>query len=365
MRFIDETSIQVIGGNGGDGLVSFKSAKGRSKLGADGGDGGHGGSVFLIGCEGLNTLSGIRYKRSFRAEAGTKGGNNGCTGKCGSDTFIPVPLGTIASDAETGAWLGEILEGDQSLNIAQGGKRGLGNIHWLAPNHQAPREFRAGSLGEQRLVKLSLKLLADVGLCGLPNAGKSTLLSRVSNARPRIADYPFTTLVPNLGVVDVGRGFADGTENTDLDSFVVADVPGLIAGAKEGRGLGHKFLKHLERTKLIVYLIDINDETHPPQQALKILRHETELFSNHFTDKQKVIVFNKIDTTLDVEERRNVSEQVANLGLPVHFISCVTGEGIEPLKLALASLLRDLSHSENRTFNEPLYYGDKTAAELS
>ena len=269
MKFIDVTQIEVRAGRGGDGMVSFASSKGKPKLGPDGGDGGVGGDVYLEGSSQLNTLNSLRFKQIFKAEDGAKGGSNNCRGKSGQHQIIKVPLGTVVVDLETNGAIGEILADGQRLLVAKGGLRGLGNIHWVTSTHQAPHESKPGGDGQQFNLRLELKVIADVGLAGFPNAGKSTLLKCVSAAQPKIADYPFTTLTPQLGVVSfasIGAPFDEG--------FVIADIPGLIEGASEGRGLGHTFLKHLERTKLIVYVLDGFDEERTPLEAYQILAQE-------------------------------------------------------------------------------------------
>ncbi|MES2746432.1 MAG: GTPase ObgE, partial [Bdellovibrionota bacterium] len=238
MKFIDQTEIDVRSGDGGDGLVSFRAAKYQPKAGLDGGDGGFGGSVYLVGNAQLNSLSSLYYRRMYAAENGGRGGTNNCTGADGDDLLIRVPVGTIAYDRETGRQVAEILEEGQQIMLAEGGVRGLGNFRFLSSTHQAAEESTAGSPGKELKISLELKLIADVGFAGFPNAGKSTLLSVISSATPKIADYPFTTLTPQLGVVDV-----PGNSSWDSRSFVAADIPGLIEGASDGKGLGHEFLR--------------------------------------------------------------------------------------------------------------------------
>ena len=242
MKFIDKIEIWAISGSGGDGMMSFRSARNLPKLGPDGGNGGHGGSVYVVGDNGLNTLAPLRYCKEYRAEDGVRGGSNDCTGRCGEPLRIPVPFGTILYDAVNGDKVGEITPGSGEVLVAQGGARGMGNRAFTSSTHRAPRTTTKGEKGIRRRLRLELKVLADVGLAGMPNAGKSTLLSRLSHAKPKIADYPFTTLHPILGVVD----------DRERDrSFVVADIPGLIEGASESKALGFEFLPHLKRTKLI------------------------------------------------------------------------------------------------------------------
>jgi GTP-binding protein len=331
MKFIDSTIIDVRAGKGGDGIVSFKSAKGAAKLGPDGGDGGRGGDIVLVGNRQLSTLNSLRYRRKYQAEDGVKGGTNACRGRCGEALEIPVPLGTIVFDSQTGAQVGEILKDGERLVVAQGGRHGLGNIHWLSPTHQAPWEFRPGVKGEEKELRLELKLLADVGLAGFPNAGKSTLLSVISAARPKIADYPFTTLVPNLGVLDFGQEYFG-------QGVVVADVPGLIEGASEGRGLGHAFLRHLERTSLVVYVVDPLDPEREALEALAILQEEMRRFSPELAAKPVMVVINKIDL-MDDEALAKVRAGIEAEGFEVLAVSAAQGRGLQQLKYRLRELV--------------------------
>jgi len=334
MKFIDSIDILVKAGRGGHGIVSFMSAKGRAKLGPDGGDGGTGGSVKLLGTNRLNTLSSLRYRAIYGAEDGVRGGSNKCRGACGEDLLIPVPVGTVVIDAVTGETLGELLFDGDVLQVAKGGRHGLGNTHWLKATHQAPEEFRPGGPGEERELKLELKLLADVGLAGFPNAGKSTLLSRVSAARPKIADYPFTTLVPNLGVVEV-----DGGDYISR-SVVMADVPGLLEGASEGRGLGLQFLKHLERTSLIAYVVDTYAEERTPIEALEILKVELANFSAELAGKRSLVILNKADL-VDELALADAIAPIAAAGYEVMIISAVSGRGLLQLKRRLYDLVTE------------------------
>lgn len=340
MKFIDSTIIDVRAGKGGDGLVSFKSAKGVAKMGADGGDGGRGGDVVLVGNRQLSTLNSLRYRRKYEAEDGVKGGPNACRGRCGEPLPIPVPLGTIVYDGQTGELVGEVLAEGQRVVVAQGGRHGLGNMHWLSPTHQAPWESRPGAKGEEKQLRLELKLLADVGLAGFPNAGKSTLLSVISAARPKIADYPFTTLVPNLGVVDFGRQYFG-------QGIVVADVPGLIEGASEGRGLGHAFLRHLERTRLIVYVLDPLDPEREALAALATLRDEMLRFSPELAAKPVLVVINKIDL-MDDEALAIVEAAIRAEGYEVLAVSAAQSRGLQALKYRLRQLVIGEEVSEER-----------------
>lgn len=335
MKFVDSIVIYVKAGRGGDGVVSFAKAKGKPRLGPDGGDGGTGGSVVLRAEPQLNTLSSLRYKAIYRAEDGVKGGSKGCRGRCGEDLVIPMPLGTVIRDAQSGATLGELVHPGDEIIVAKGGRHGLGNIHWASATHQAPEEFRPGGPGEEKELVLDLKLIADVGLAGFPNAGKSTLLSRISAARPKIADYPFTTLVPSLGVVDIGGG-----GEFSIRSLVVADVPGLIEGASEGRGLGLQFLKHLERTSLVAYVVDAGDFERAPSDALTVLEAELAKFSPELAAKKGLLILNKIDL-LDSDTLEEIKLSMATKGLPLVAISGVTGAGLQELKEKLYEMVQE------------------------
>jgi GTP-binding protein len=272
MKFVDEATIRIVAGAGGNGALSFRREKFIPRGGPDGGDGGHGGSVYLIGQEGLNTLADFRHTRVFRAENGTKGGGSNCTGKSGKDLYVQVPLGTRVTDAEAEELIGEITRHGESLLVAHGGKGGLGNTRFKSSTNRTPRRTTPGKPGEQRALALELQVLADVGLLGMPNAGKSTLLRAVSDARPKVADYPFTTLHPHLGVVRVG----------EHRSFVVADIPGLIEGAAEGAGLGHQFLRHLSRTRILLHLVDMAplEPDADPAAGIKAIEAELKKFSD-------------------------------------------------------------------------------------
>jgi GTP-binding protein len=286
MKFVDEATIVVQAGKGGDGHVSFRREKFIRKGGPDGGDGGDGGSIYLLADSNLNTLADFRFTRRFEATSGDRGGHRNCTGRGGEDLHIPVPVGTLVYDQETDELIGDLAVAGQSLLVAQGGFHGLGNTRYKSSTNRAPRQFTHGSPGERRELRLELKLLADIGLLGLPNAGKSTLIRAVSAARPKVADYPFTTLHPHLGVVQVGTH----------RSFVMADIPGLVEGAAEGAGLGIRFLKHLARTQLLLHVIDIAppDGSDPTGHARGIVA-ELEKFSPELAARERWLVFNKID----------------------------------------------------------------------
>lgn len=325
MKFVDEVTINVHGGNGGDGCASFRREKFIPFGGPDGGDGGDGGSVYLVADVNLNTLVDFRYTRKFRAERGQNGMGRDCTGKSGEDRNIPVPLGTVVSDADTGEVIGDLTKPGQTLLVAKGGVHGVGNTRFKSSTNRAPRQFTKGTLGEVRDIKLELKLLADVGLLGLPNAGKSTLIRAISAARPKVADYPFTTLHPNLGVVRV----------SNHRSFTVADIPGLIEGAAEGAGLGIQFLKHVSRTRLLLHLVDVAPlgEASDPVEDVRVIERELGKFSSELASRERWLVLNKVDL-LPAEEREercdNIVRRLAWQG-PVFKIAAISGAGTQDL----------------------------------
>jgi|694.fasta_scaffold92399_3 GTP-binding protein len=341
MKFIDSTEIFVASGKGGDGLVSFKTARNMPRLGPDGGDGGHGGDVVVVAAPQINTLSSVRYRSRFVAKDGTKGGPNGRTGASGEDMEIHVPLGTELYDVDTGRLVCEILVSGQREIIAEGGRRGFGNLRFVSSTHQAPEEYVSGQPGREMQLRLELKLLADVGLAGLPNAGKSTLLSVLSAAKPKIADYPFTTLEPQLGVVE----FRERNE-FDVKSFVMADIPGLIEGASEGRGLGHEFLKHLERTKIIAYVLDAFplDET-DPVATFNLLRSELQAYDIKLANRKSVVVLNKADLADGedggAERLENLRDKITSMGYQVFVISAAVKLGLADLKLKLFEMVKE------------------------
>ena len=340
MKFVDEASIQVSAGNGGNGSASFRREKYVPFGGPDGGDGGRGGSVYLEGESGLNTLVDFRHKRKYKAQNGQGGSGRNMTGKSGEDIVIRVPLGTVVRDEESGELLGEVTEQGQRLLVAQGGKGGLGNVHFKSSTNRAPRRTVPGSPGEAKPLHLELKVLADVGLLGFPNAGKSTLITAVSAARPKVADYPFTTLYPNLGVVriDVER------------SFVIADIPGLIEGAAEGTGLGIQFLKHLQRTRLLLHLVDLAPlalEVEPAEQVRQ-LEQEMQKFDAGLMDKPRWLVFTKADLLPQEEARAKAGEVVQALGwkAPWALISSVTKTGTDELMQQVSAELELIEDEE-------------------
>jgi len=324
MKFVDEATIEVTAGKGGNGCVSFRREKFVPKGGPDGGDGGDGGSVYIEGDESLNTMIDYRYTRRFRAESGEAGRGRNCSGKSGSDLVLPVPLGTTVLDESSGEILGDIREAGERLLVAQGGFHGLGNTRYKSSINRAPRQSSPGSEGESRQLKLELKVLADVGLLGLPNAGKSTLIRAVSAATPKVADYPFTTLIPNLGVVKVDA----------YRSFVVADIPGLIEGASEGAGLGIRFLKHLTRNRVLLHLVDVAplDGGDPGEAACAVIR-ELEAFSPTLARRPRWLVLNKTDLVDEIllSECRDRVVAALNWSGPVYTISAVAGRGTERL----------------------------------
>ena len=322
MRFVDEVTIKTIAGDGGNGVVHFRREKYIPRGGPDGGDGGDGGSVYLVGDNNLNTLADFRHVRTYTAESGQKGQGRQMTGKSGEDLEIHVPVGTLIYDDETRELIGDITEAQQKILVAQGGFHGLGNTRFKSSTNRAPRKCTPGSPGERRELRLELKVLADVGLLGMPNAGKSTFIRAVSSARPKVANYPFTTLYPNLGVVRVD----------ETRSFVVADIPGLIEGASAGAGLGIQFLKHLSRTRLLLHILDIApfDGSNPVDDAKKILA-ELQKYSDELASKQRWLVLNKADLLpeQDLSQRRKEITDALDWKGPVYTISALGKTGIQ------------------------------------
>jgi GTP-binding protein len=329
MKFVDEATIRVQAGNGGHGCLSFRREKYVERGGPDGGDGGDGGSVYLVADPSINTLVDFRVARRYRAQSGNGGEGRNKTGRSGDDLNVHVPCGTVIHDIDTGELLGDLTDAEQRLKVVDSGQRGLGNARFKSSVNRAPRKITQGTPGETRHLKLELKLLADVGLVGMPNAGKSTLIRSMSAAKPKVADYPFTTLHPNLGVVSVGP----------LQSFVMADVPGLIEGAAEGAGLGIQFLKHLQRTKLLLHLVDIAplDTDADPADAFESISNELVKFSKDLDDKPRWLVINKTDllTTEDLAAARNDLMEKLGWQGPVFAVSAETGAGTEKLGQAI------------------------------
>ena len=322
--FIDRAVVQVVAGTGGSGASSFRREKFVPKGGPDGGDGGSGGSVYVRADTNLATLLDYRYRTQWRAERGQHGKGKNMTGKSAEDVYLPVPPGTEVRDADTGEILGELINPGQMLLVAKGGRGGRGNQHFATPTHQSPREWEPGAEGEARRLELVLKLIADVGLLGEPNAGKSTLLSAISAARPKIADYPFTTLEPHLGVVGL----------SDHRSFVVADIPGIIEGAHEGKGLGLRFLQHVERTRILAILIPLDSPD--PQATYDLLRREASAYSKELAAKPHVVVLTKADLFTTHDARRTRIDTSA----PVVEISAITRQGIPQLLETLWKTLK-------------------------
>ncbi|AYF45624.1 MULTISPECIES: GTPase ObgE [unclassified Halobacteriovorax] len=333
MKFIDEVKITVISGNGGNGCVSFRREKYIPFGGPDGGDGGDGGSVFFEADEGMNTLVNFRGKKTYRAEHGQQGGGRQMCGPFGDDLTIKVPVGTIVRLQENGQVIADLTDHGMRIKVAEGGRGGLGNLHFKSATNQAPRKATAGKEGQELDVELELRLLADIALVGLPNAGKSTLISSISAAKPKVADYPFTTLEPNLGVVTLG----------EEDSFVVADIPGLIEDASEGKGLGIKFLKHIERTKSLVHLVDVSwclDEYEAFEQYV-IIRQELGRYNEDLLNKKEIVCLTKIDAMTDEEIKKFqvfFEEQIDRKCLP---ISSVSGLNIDILKSLMLKTIKD------------------------
>lgn len=325
MKFVDEASIKVEAGDGGNGCLSFRREKFVPRGGPDGGDGGDGGSVYLVVDGGLNTLVDFRHKRLFRAGKGQHGMGRECNGKGGNNLTIKVPLGTLVKDADTDEIIGDMVTEGEPLLVAKGGWHGLGNIRFKSSTNRTPRKITEGTRGEKRTLLLEMQVLADVGLLGLPNAGKSTFIRSVSEAKPKVADYPFTTLYPNLGVVKISAG----------QSFVIADIPGLIEGAAEGTGLGIQFLKHLSRTHLLLHLVDIGCEGGVDNAAndIKIIERELHAFGRGLEDRPRWILLNKIDLVFaeEADKFSNELKKQLETDRPVYPISAVTGAGCKAL----------------------------------
>ncbi len=353
MRFVDEATIKAIAGDGGNGVVHFRREKYIPRGGPDGGDGGDGGSVYLIGDANINTLADFRHIRTYQAEAGQKGGAREMTGKSGEDLYVKVPVGTLIYDDDTGELLGDITRDAQAIKVCQGGFHGLGNTRYKSSTNRAPRKCTPGTPGERRNLRLELKVLADVGLLGMPNAGKSTFIRAVSAARPKVANYPFTTLYPNLGVVRVG----------EFQSFVIADIPGLIEGASTGAGLGIQFLKHLARTRLLLHIIDVApfDGSDPVDSARKILT-ELEKYSDELAQKPRWLVLNKTDLLDQVQLAEVTQKLTAALDWhgPTYAISAISKQGTDRLVYDIMQALEQ-SGDENDAIEQQSRRYDPTA----
>jgi len=340
--FVDEARIRVRAGDGGRGCVSFRREAFVPRGGPDGGDGGDGGSVYLVASRSHNTLGDQKYQREYRAEHGAHGRGKTMHGRRGADLVLPVPVGTIAADADTGEVLADLIHDGERALVARGGKGGRGNARFATAVHQTPRRAQPGQHGEERLLQLTLKLLADVGLVGLPNAGKSALLCRISAAQSKVAAYPFTTLTPHLGTVTID----------ELGTFVVADIPGLIEGAAAGAGLGARFLRHIQRTRLLVHVIDVSDGATDPRTALSVIKHELQAFDPELLRRPRVIAANKIDLP-HAARLAALRALCARLSLPLFPISALTGEGLEPLVQCLADRLRTDQGSQFAVQGQP------------
>jgi GTPase len=322
MQFIDEVTIQVRAGNGGNGCATFRREPFVPRGGPSGGDGGDGGTIFLVADPQISTLLDLRYQQRYAAGHGERGQGRDKYGKAGADAIVAVPVGTLVKDEASGETLADLVEPGQRFVAAQGGKGGRGNIHFATSTNQAPTDAEPGTPGEQRTLRLELKLLADVGLLGYPNVGKSTFIAAVSRARPKIANYPFTTLTPNLGVVGMSGG----------RSFVLADIPGLIEGASEGHGLGHRFLRHVERTRVLIHLVELTgEEGREPLRDFDVINRELERYDPEVARRPQVIALAKLDVTETREAWPGLQAAFAARGLSLHAISAATGEGMKSL----------------------------------
>lgn len=342
MKFVDEATIRVEAGDGGNGVVSFRREKYIPKGGPDGGDGGDGGNVYMLADTNLNTLVDYKFTKFYKAERGQNGMSSDCTGARGADIVLKVPVGTRITDKETGEVIGDLRTEGEMLRVAKGGRRGFGNTHFKSSTNRAPRQKTNGTLGERRILELELLLVADVGLLGLPNAGKSTFIRSVSAARPKVADYPFTTLVPNLGVVKTGDG----------ESFVIADVPGLIEGAAQGAGLGHRFLRHLERCRVLLHLVDAKpaDESDPVENAC-VIEKELKEYAHDLYEKPRWLVLNKVDLLEGGEEEaqemlKKISDALETKPERTFVISALQKQHTNDLTYALQELVDTVKRAE-------------------
>ena len=347
MKFIDEATIKVHAGKGGDGCASFRREKYIPKGGPDGGDGGRGGSIYAVADRNINTLVDYRYQRQHKAKNGESGHGSDRYGAGAPDIFLRVPVGTVITDLVTGEVVADLAKDEQRALIAKGGQGGLGNLHFKSSVNRAPRQFTRGEPGEERELKLELKVLADVGLLGMPNAGKSTFIRSVSAARPKVADYPFTTLHPNLGVVRV---------DTDR-SFVIADIPGLIEGAAEGLGLGHQFLRHLQRTRLLLHIVDLApfDESVDPVREAKAIVEELRKYDQSLYDKPRWLVLNKLDMVPEDEREARIQGFLKGFGWtgPWFAISAISGEGCDKMTFSIADYLEQNRRAETAHEDAP------------
>lgn len=355
MKFVDEVTITVEAGNGGDGCLSFRRERFIPFGGPDGGDGGDGGSIFLKASDTVNTLIDYRYTKKFKAQRGENGRGANCTGAAGEDLILTVPLGTQVFDADTNELICDLTEHDELAKVAQGGFHGLGNTRFKSSTNRAPRQTKPGTPGEIRQLRLELKVLADVGLLGLPNAGKSTLIRAVSAAKPKVADYPFTTLHPNLGVVRIGP----------LDSFVMADIPGLIEGASEGAGLGHKFLRHLSRTSLLLHIVDLSpySDSQNPAEDFRIISQEITKYNEELVNKTRWLVLNKIDLIPEHDQKSMIKAFLNEIQWtePYFTIAAISGENTQTLMNAIMEQIKkekaELKHAEQpHSFEDALVH---------
>jgi GTP-binding protein len=331
--FVDQVRIDIKAGRGGDGICSFRREKFVPRGGPDGGDGGQGGDIVAVATRRMSTLLDLRYQQHYEAKPGQPGGTSNCHGKSAEDVLIYVPVGTLIMDDQTDAVVVDLIEDEQRYVLAKGGRGGVGNSHFATSTNRVPTRFIPGGPGEERRLRLDLKLLADVGLVGFPNAGKSTLIAAISAARPKIADYPFTTLIPNLGVVPWGND----------QSFVVADIPGLIAGAHEGKGLGFQFLRHIERTSFLLHLVDISEwASEDPVEGLKILRHELETYDEELASRPYAVVGTKLDVADDPARQLSLQKYCKRRKLLFFAISAATGEGVPPLVMFVGQQVLEL-----------------------
>ena len=347
MKFVDEARIRVEAGKGGNGCVGFRREKYIPFGGPDGGDGGDGGSIIFVADSELNTLVDLRYQRLYRAQHGGSGKGRNCTGKKGENLVIKLPVGTVIYDEDTEEELGDLVEETQQLLVAKGGFHGLGNTRFKSSTNRAPRQFSNGTPGEERNLRLELKVLADVGLLGLPNAGKSTLIRAVSAARPKVADYPFTTLHPNLGVVSVEAH----------RSFVIADIPGLIEGAAEGHGLGIQFLKHLARTSMLLHLVDVAPvDGSDPVEAFNTISHELEKYSSELAQRNRWLVLNKVDLLPEDERDQICDDIVQRLDWkgPVFRTAALTKEGTQAIMYAIMEYIEERQRLDSEGLGHPV-----------